>query len=91
MYERRINKNRRNFEGDRQGQFSVSQYTKKYGGQFHFDIVSFSLTKRKILAMDGFGGQQIIIDFEKGRIIVVNSIDRHYNWKKIVLEKLKQQ
>ena len=90
MYERRINKNRRNFEGDRQGQFSVSQYTKKYGGQFHFDIVSFSLTKRKILAMDGFGGQQIIIDFEKGRIIVVNSIDRHYNWKKIVLEKLKQ-
>jgi len=91
MYERRINKNRRNFEGDRQGQFSVSQYTKKYGGQFHFDIVSFSLTNRKILGMDGFGGQQIIIDFEKGRIIVVNSRDRHYNWKKIVLEKLKQQ
>tara|TARA_B100000989_G_scaffold281359_1_gene245503 strand:+ start:394 stop:1545 length:1152 start_codon:yes stop_codon:yes gene_type:complete len=90
MYERRINKNRRNFEGDRQGQFSVSQYTKKYGGQFHFDIVSFSLTNKKILGMDGFGGQQIIIDFEKGRIIVVNSIDRHYNWKKIVLEKLKQ-
>ena len=90
MYERRINKNRRNFEGDRQGQFSVSQYTKKYGGQFHFDIVSFSLTNKKILGMDGFGGQQIIIDFEKGRIIVVNSRDRHYNWKKIVLEKLKQ-
>ena len=91
MYERRINKNKRNFKGDRQGQFSVSQYTKKYGGQFHFDIVSFSLTNRKILGMDGFGGQQIIIDFEKGRIIVVNSRDRHYNWKKIVLEKLKQQ
>ena len=34
---------------------------------------------------------RIIIDFEKGRIIVVNSRDRHYNWKKIVLEKLKQQ
>jgi len=91
MYERRISKNRKNFEGDRQGQFAVAQYTKKYGGQFHFDIVSFSLTKRKILGMDGFGGQQIIIDFEKGRIIVVNSRDRHYNWKKIVLEKLKQQ
>ena len=91
MYERRISKNKKNFEGDRQGQFTVAQYTKKYGGQFHFDIVSFSLTKRKILGMDGFGGQQIIIDFEKGRIIVVNSRDRHYNWKKIVLEKLKQQ
>ena len=89
MYERRINKNKRNFKGDRQGQFAISHYTKKYGGQFHFDIVSFSLTNKKILGMDGFGGQQIIIDFEKGRIIVVNSRDLHYNWKKIVLEKLK--
>ncbi len=41
--------------------------------------------------MDGFGGQQIIIDFDKERIIVVNSRDRHYNWKKIVLKKLKQK
>ena len=41
--------------------------------------------------MDGFGGQQVIIDFDKGRIIVVNSLDRHYNWKKIVLKKLKQK
>ena len=38
--------------------------------------------------MDGFGGQQVIIDFDKGRIIVVHSLDRHYNWKKIVLKKL---
>ena len=49
MYEKRINKNRRKFKGDSQGQFSVSQYIKKYGGQFHFDIVSFSLTKQKFL------------------------------------------
>ena len=48
-------------------------------------------TERKILAMDGFGGQQIIIDFDKERIIVVNSRDRHYNWKKIVHKKLKQK
>jgi len=89
IYEQRINKNKRSYDGDRQGQFSVSQYTKKYGGQFHFDIIG--LTKRKILGMDGFGGQNIIIDFEKERIIVVNSLDRHYNWKKIVLKKLKQK
>ena len=89
IYEQRINKNKRSYDGDRQGQFSVSQYTKKYGGQFHFDIIG--LTKRKILGMDGFGGQNIIIDFEKERIIVVNSRDRHYNWKKIVLKKLKQK
>jgi hypothetical protein len=89
MYERRISKGYKNYNGDRQGQITIAHYTKKYGGQFHFDIVSFSLTNKKILGMDGRGGQQIIIDFEKERIIVVNSIDRHYNWKKIVLEKLK--
>ena len=41
--------------------------------------------------MDGFGGQQLIIDFDSGRIIVVHSLDTHYNWKKIVLQKLKQK
>ena len=89
IYEQRINKNKRSYDGDRHGQFSVSQYTKKYGGQFHFDIIG--LSKRKIMGLDGFGGQNIIIDFEKERIIVVNSRDRHYNWKKIVLKKLKQK
>jgi hypothetical protein len=89
IYEQRINKNKKSYDGDRYGQFSVSQYTKKYGGQFHFDVIS--LKKRKILAMDGFGGQQVIVDFDTGRIIVVHSLDRHYNWKKIVHKKLKQK
>ena len=87
IYEQRINKNKKSYNGDRSGQFDVAMYTKKYGGQFHFNIIG--LSKRKILGMSGFGGQNIIIDFEKERIIVVNSRDRHYNWKKIVLKKLK--
>jgi hypothetical protein len=89
IYEQRINKNKKSYDGDQYGQFSVSQYTKQYGGQFHFDVIG--LKKRKILAMDGFGGQQVIVDFDTGRIIVVHSLDRHYNWKKIVLKKLKQK
>ena len=89
IYEQRINKNKKSYDGDRSGQFDAAVYTKKYGGQFHFDIIG--LSKRKILGMSGFGGQNIIIDFEKERIIVVNSRDRHYNWKKIVLKKLKQK
>ena len=84
IYDQRINKNRKGHNTQ-----SASQYSKKYGGQFHFDIIG--LTKKRILAMDGFGGQQLIIDFDQGRIIVVNSLDRHYNWKKIVLKKLKQK
>jgi len=84
IYDQRINKNRKGHNTQ-----SASQYSKKYGGQFHFDIIG--LSKKKILAMDGFGGQQLIIDFDSGRIIVVHSLDRHYNWKKIVHKKLKQK
>src|SRR6056300_1481700 len=84
IYEQRINKNRKGHNTQ-----SASQYSKKYGGQFHFDIIG--LSKKKILAMDGFGGQQMIVDFDSGRIIVVHSLDRHYNWKKIVHKKLKQK
>ena len=84
IYERRINKNRDSYKPT-----IVYTFSKKYGGQFHFDIVG--LEKRKILGMDGLGGQQILIDFDSGRIIVVHSLDTHYNWKKIVLQKLKQK
>ncbi len=84
IYEQRISKNRKSYNTQ-----SASQYSTKYGGQFHFDIKG--LGKKRILAMDGFGGQQIIIDFDRGRIIVINSLDRHYNWKKIVHKKLKQK
>ena len=88
IYERRINKNKKRYDGDRSGQFAVGGYTKKYGGQFHFDIVG--LSKRKILGMSGAGGQNIIIDFDRKRIIVVNTIDKHYNWKKIVYRTIKK-
>src|SRR6056300_1649470 len=89
IYEQRINKNKKSYNGDKMGQFSVSQYSKKYGGQFHFDVIG--LAKKKILAMDGFGGQQLIVDFDSGRIIVVHSLNKHNNWKKIVHKKLKQK
>jgi hypothetical protein len=46
---------------------------------------------KKILGLDGWGGQQPIIDFDSGRIIVVYALDRHYNWEKIVHKKLKQK
>jgi hypothetical protein len=84
IYDQRINKNKKGHNTQ-----SASQYSKKYGGQFHFDIIG--LEKKRILGMDGFGGQQVIVDFDIGRIIVVHSLDRHYNWKKIVHKKLKQK
>jgi len=61
----------------------VGLYTKSYGGQIHFDL--FGIKKeRKILGLSGFAGQQILIDLDNKRIIVVSSLYRNYNWKKIV-------
>ena len=61
----------------------VGLYTKSYGGQIHFDIFGIDKT-RKILGLSGFAGQQILIDLDNKRIIVVSSLYRNYNWKKIV-------
>ena len=49
--------------------------TKSYGGQFHFDYPG--LEEKVVFGMSGYGGQQILIDVEDSRIVVVNSI--HYN------------
>jgi CubicO group peptidase (beta-lactamase class C family) len=83
IYERRISKNR-----DTYNPTYVYSYSAKYGGQFHFDIIG--LGKRKILGMDGLGGQQILIDFEKEKIIVIHSTTPHYNWMKIAYLVLKE-
>ena len=40
--------------------------------------------------MDGYGGQSILIDFDKGRIVSTMSIDLNYNWKKIVYDPIKK-
>ena len=55
-----------------------------YAGFFHTDLHSIS-GKRPVMAMDGYGGQMIVIDFEKGRIVVTNAIYNNFNWKRIVL------
>ena len=39
--------------------------------------------------MSGYGGQEIIIDVERSRIIVVNAMHANYDWKRIVYEKIK--
>jgi hypothetical protein len=82
VYERRINKYREHLSP-----WSSNSYSRKYGGQFHFDMVG--MENRKILSMSGYAGQEIIIDVERSRIIVVNAIHANYDWKKIVYEPIK--
>ena len=83
IYENRVQKKDNTKEAD-----DVGLYTKSYGGQFHFDIFGIDKT-RKIIGMSGFAGQQILIDLDNKRIIVVNSLYRNYNWKKIVHSAIK--
>ena len=82
VYERKINKHRQFFNA-----INSNSYSREYGGQFHFDMVG--MGNRKILSMSGLGGQEIIIDVERSRIIVVNAMHDNYDWKRIVYEKIK--
>jgi len=84
IYESRVKKKDSTKEAD-----DVGLYTKAYGGQFHFDIYGIKKT-RKIIGMSGFAGQQILIDLDDKRIIVVNSLYKNYNWKKIVHSVIKK-
>ena len=82
IYKNRIKKRDNIKEPD-----DVGLYTKTYGGQFHFDIFGIKKT-RKIIGMSGFAGQQILIDLDNKRIIVVNSLFKNFDWKKIVHKKI---
>ena len=84
IYKNRIKKKDNTKEPD-----DVGLYTKTYGGQFHFDIFGLKKT-RKIIGMSGFAGQQILIDLDNKKIIVVNSLFKNYNWKKIVHSEIKK-
>ena len=87
MYENRIDKaHNRNY--NKRTDMSVSQMAKSYGGQFHFDL--HGLEHKTILAMDGFAGQQLIIDFDRKRIIQVSSTDLHYDWQNTVYKQLQK-
>lgn len=82
LYDQRITKHDGVKEPD-----DVALYTKSYGGQFHFDV--YGLENQKIIGLSGFAGQQILIDVENSRIIVVNSKYRNYDWETIVYDRIK--
>ena len=82
LYKQRIKKN-----DSTSHPTDVGLYTASYGGQFHFDV--FGLQKQRIIGLSGFAGQQILIDIDAKRIIVVNSLYRNYDWEKIVYDKIK--
>jgi hypothetical protein len=61
---------------------------KSYAGKFYTNYTG--MKKRNVMGMNGFGGQHIMIDFDLGRIVVINSMHTDYNWKKIAHSVIKK-
>ena len=76
LYERKVKKN---YEYSDKKQ--ANRNTKSYGGFFHLEPTG--MNKRHIFVMDGYGGQTLMIDFDKGRIVTTMAIHRDFNWMKI--------
>ena len=74
IYERRISKN----TTDRNPN-SINGMASGYAGFFHTNYSG--IKKRPVMGMLGYGGQSILIDFERGRIVVKQSIHDDYNFK----------
>ena len=62
--------------------------SKSYAGKFHTNYSG--MAKRNVMGMSGYGGQSIMIDFDKGRINVINSIHTDYNWRKLAHSVIKK-
>ena len=85
IYERRIPK-RHEWKNDKDHDLN----SKSYGGFFHTNYSGINSKKRNVMGMSGYGGQSIMIDFDKGRINVINAIHTNYNWKKIAHSVIKK-
>ena len=84
IYDRRIDKNDNDNPHDYR---DIATASKRYGGQFYFDFVG--LENREIIGLSGFAGQNILIDTDEEKIVVVNSKYRNYDWKEIVYKRIK--
>ena len=85
IYENRIPKGNFDQRFDLSNTFSG---TKTYAGFFHTDYSG--MKKRSIMGMSGYGDQEIIIDFDRSRILVIHSMHGNYNWKKIAYSVIKK-
>ena len=84
VFNNRVNKNYQGNVDNNSNWFNPKQYA----GFFHTGYTG--MKDRAVMGMDGNGGQSIMIDFDRGRIIVIKSIHNNYNWKKIAHSVIKK-
>ena len=85
IYENRISK--KGFKQSKENRDSFHG-TKSYAGFFHTNY--HGMENRKVMGMSGYGGQEIIIDFDRYRIIGIHTIHQNYNWRKIARSVIKK-
>ena len=80
IYERRVSKNISHDRWDssdrKWGKANFGGLSTRYGGQFHTDVIG--LWKRNILVLNGANGQQIVIDMDNSRIVVISAGKANY-------------
>ena len=80
IYERRVSKNISHDRWDssdrKWGKANFGRLSTRYGGQFHTDVIG--LWKRNILVLNGANGQQIVIDMDNSRIVVISAGKANY-------------
>ena len=75
IYKRRVSKNISHGRWDSSDRkwrkANFGRLSTRYGGQFHTDVIG--LWKRNILVLNGANGQQIVIDMDNSRIVVISA------------------
>jgi len=92
IYKRRVSKNRSHERWDssdrKWGKANFGVLSTRYGGQFHTDVIG--LWNRNILVLNGANGQQIVIDMDNSRIVVINAgKSNNYDSYKLGFEPIK--
>ena len=87
IFENRISKD--NDKKRQRGDRTQWNFASGYAGQFqtHYKGIS---KKRPVMGMHGRGGQHVVIDFERSRIVVTNALHENFNYAKIVYDPIKK-
>ena len=87
IFENRISKD--NDKKSNRGDRRQWPFARGYAGQFqaHYKGIN---KKRAVMGMHGYGGQHVVIDFERSRIVVTNALHENFNYAKIVYSVIKK-
>ena len=87
IFENRVDKE--NDKREKEGKRVQWRFASGYAGQFqtHYKGIN---KKRAVMGMHGRGGQHIVIDFERSRIVVTNALHENFNYAKIVYDPIKK-